>query len=234
MPGEVLALELPELGGCMQLSTPMILDADVLHRVDSAAPRFIVFFDPETHGWRLRSWFRRMGLGHAPVPAPFADELVALASSDPHHGSTLDRLAELRDSLGSWRHWGPAPAPDSMILEVAARVIATTSIDRGSLAALTGLSPRRLSQAFRATTGLTLRRYAVWAKVSRALLAASRGAQLSSSSVEAGFSDQAHLSRSLAALLGQKPSQLPLGRSQVRGNFFSGLGPQASGFVEST
>ena len=234
MPGESLALALPELGTRMELSAPMILDADVLHRVDSTGPRFIVFLDPETHGWRLRSWLRRMGLDHAPLPGPFASEIVAIASSEPDQNSTLDRLAELRDTLGSWRHWGPAPAPDPLILDVAARVMTTTSIDRDTLATITGLSPRRLSQTFRAITGLTLRRYAVWAKVSRALLIASRGAQLSSSSIEAGFSDQAHLSRSLAALLGQTPSQLPLRQSSVRGNFFSGLGPQAKGFIKLT
>ena len=76
------------------------------------------------------------------------------------------------------------------------------------------LSPSRFAHLFSETVGLPFRRYLLWRKLSRAMLAIGRGRSLTSAAQEGGFSDSAHLTRTCHQMFGLAPSVL------MRGEFF--------------
>ena len=76
------------------------------------------------------------------------------------------------------------------------------------------LSPSRFAHLFSESVGLPFRRYVLWRKLSRAMLAAGRGASLSQAAHEGGFADSAHLTRTFIQMWGIPPSLL------MKGEFF--------------
>ena len=74
------------------------------------------------------------------------------------------------------------------------------------MAALVHLSPTRFSHWFVEQTGLPLRSYAKWLRLTQALQHLAKGGLLTEAAHEAGFSDSAHFSRTFRALLGIDPS----------------------------
>ncbi|MFW5454131.1 AraC family transcriptional regulator [Thioalkalivibrio sulfidiphilus] len=77
---------------------------------------------------------------------------------------------------------------------------------RDELAALVHLSPTRFSHWFVEQTGLPLRSYAKWLRLTHAIQLLAGGWQMTNAAHEAGFSDSAHFSRTFRALLGIDPS----------------------------
>ena len=87
------------------------------------------------------------------------------------------------------------------------------SADAGSLslddvAAHVFLSPSRFQHLFKEQLGLPFRRYLLWRKLTRALLAVGRGMSLSAAAHAAGFSDSAHFTRTCYQMFGIPPSFL--------------------------
>ena len=80
-------------------------------------------------------------------------------------------------------------------------------------AASAHLSPSRLTHAFSQETGISFRRYVLWARIRRAVQEVGGGANLTEAAVRAGFSDSAHLSRVFRANFGLPPSLLAAGIS---------------------
>ncbi|MGK5550945.1 helix-turn-helix domain-containing protein [Actinomadura kijaniata] len=75
------------------------------------------------------------------------------------------------------------------------------------LARLLGVTPSHLSRVFRRETGVTLSRYRNRLRVTRALDRLEEGADdLAALAAELGFSDQAHLTRTMRAELGRTPA----------------------------
>ena len=64
-------------------------------------------------------------------------------------------------------------------------------------------------------TGTSLRSYALWAKLRRALREALSGASLTTAAHAAGFADSAHLSHSFKAMFGLPPRFLFERRSEL-------------------
>jgi len=56
--------------------------------------------------------------------------------------------------------------------------------------------------------GLPFRRYVLWRRLTRAMVAVGRGRTLTAAAHECGFSDSAHLTRTCYQMLGQPPSVL--------------------------
>lgn len=77
---------------------------------------------------------------------------------------------------------------------------------RDELAALVHLSPTRFSHWFVEQTGLPLRSYTKWLRLTHAVQLLASGKQMTHAAHEAGFSDSAHFSRTFRALLGIDPS----------------------------
>jgi AraC-like DNA-binding protein len=80
------------------------------------------------------------------------------------------------------------------------------SLDR--LAAVAGLSRSRFMHAFTASVGVPLRPYIRWLRLQRALADLMGGATVTEAAHGAGFSDAAHLSRTVRHMLGTTPSEL--------------------------
>ena len=73
------------------------------------------------------------------------------------------------------------------------------------------LSPSRFAHLFSESVGQPFRRYLLWRKLNRAMLAVGRGASLSQAAHEGGFSDSAHLTRTFIQMWGIPPSVMMKG-----------------------
>jgi AraC-like DNA-binding protein len=74
-----------------------------------------------------------------------------------------------------------------------------------------GLSPRQLRRDIADQLGMPFRRYVLWRRLRRAVLAVREGDDLTTAAATAGFADSAHFSRVFRGLFGLTPSEvLPL------------------------
>ncbi len=78
----------------------------------------------------------------------------------------------------------------------------------GEVASLLGLSKPRARHLFVEQTGLSLRTYVLWLRLTRAVEAFAAGASLTDAAHAAGFSDSAHLSRTFRRMFGVAASSL--------------------------
>ena len=76
------------------------------------------------------------------------------------------------------------------------------------LAATACLSPDRLTHLFREQTGLSIKRYLVWAKIRRSVQQMNQGRPLTDIAHDCGFSDSAHMSHTYQQHFGLPPSFL--------------------------
>ena len=81
-------------------------------------------------------------------------------------------------------------------------------------AALVHLSPGRFAHLFKDELGLPFRRYMLWRKLMRAMLAISREPTVAAAAHSADFADAAHLTRTCHQMFGIPPSVM------MRGRFF--------------
>ncbi|TBN47188.1 AraC family transcriptional regulator [Pseudomonas sp. BGI-2] len=95
--------------------------------------------------------------------------------------------------------------PDPRLIKVI-EALRRGKTGRRELAAVVHLSPTRFSHWFVEQTGLPLRSYARWLRLTQALQHLAKGVRLTDAAHEAGFSDSAHFSRTFRALLGIDPS----------------------------
>jgi AraC family transcriptional regulator len=77
-----------------------------------------------------------------------------------------------------------------------------------ALAERVHLSPSRFQHLFKEQVGVPVRRYVLWQKMRRALDLAIAGDSLTTAALSAGFSDSAHLSRTVRAIMGIAPEFL--------------------------
>lgn len=199
---------------------------DAPHRFDARGAYAILFVEPESRAGRaiiaatfgagaLRalppSAFDGLGAELAALrrtPAPRADELAVLGRAlveglagdhrpggvDPRIRAVLARIAPNPDEAPGE---DPNAAPgDEITLAAAARIA--------------GLSPSRLSHLFVAETGLTLKTYRLWVRLSRAVRLMTEGVTLTAVAHEAGFADSAHFSRTFRRMFGVAPANLVL------------------------
>jgi AraC-like DNA-binding protein len=83
------------------------------------------------------------------------------------------------------------------------------------------LSPSRFAHLFAEHVGLPFRRYLLWRKLTRAMVAVGQGKTLSAAAQQGGFSDSAHLTRTFYQMFGIPPSVM------MRGEFFAVESPFA-------
>ena len=127
-------------------------------------------------------------------------ERVGRASSNREAAAQLERAVTER--------FTDAPGPDRVVAEAVRLLMAGRRADVGSMAASLFISERQLRRRFEAATGLTptaLRRMLRFQRFLALAWAREPGAQLAQLALEAGYADQAHLSRDAAALEGRSP-----------------------------
>ena len=76
-----------------------------------------------------------------------------------------------------------------------------------SLADEIGISLDRLSRLVSGSTGMRLRRHALWCRLLRLLSSNTRYASITAAALDAGFADHAHLTRTCRSFLGRAPSE---------------------------
>lgn len=114
----------------------------------------------------------------------------------------------------------PHPRDDRIATAIAlVREDPSRAVPAREIAARVHLSASRLSAVFAAETGMSLRRYRLWVRLTAAARAVAAGASLADAATAAGFTDAAHLSATARRVLGVSPSQL-IGRG-VRVSAFS-------------
>ena len=89
-------------------------------------------------------------------------------------------------------------------------------------AALVHLSPGRFAHLFKEQLGLPFRRYMLWRKLTRAMLAIGRQSSIAAAAHDADFADAAHLTRTFHQMFGIPPSVM------MRGEFFEIASPFAT------
>lgn len=195
----------------------VIVPPDVEHRYDPNGSRgAILFVDPES----LEGAWLRATIGDALTLIPEA-RLEAVAREIVKH---LERPLESMEIGALIRHIVAsmcAGAPPSRRLdERVTRVLQSmrTSEDlRVSLekaAETVALSPSRLQHLFKHQVGLPFRRYVLWRKLTRAIVAIGREPTLTAAAQAGDFADAAHLTRTFQQMFGLPPSVL------MRGEFF--------------
>lgn len=100
----------------------------------------------------------------------------------------------------------PDPPPSDPRLTTVVEALRSGQMGRDEMAALVHLSPSRFSHWFVEQTGLPLRSYAKWLRLTQALQHVAKGVRLTEAAHAAGFSDSAHFSRTFRTLLGIDPS----------------------------
>lgn len=83
------------------------------------------------------------------------------------------------------------------------------------------LSPSRFMHVFTASVGVPLRPYILWLRLQMACGEMMRGASIADAAQSAGFSDAAHLSRTLRRMMGMTPGELLQRRAETRAAFAS-------------
>lgn len=105
-----------------------------------------------------------------------------------------------------------APAPiDHRVERVLALLRGAAGQGQVPLRQLAGaacLSPDRLTHLFREQTGLSIKRYLLWAKIRRTVQLLGSGRPLTEIALAGGFTDAAHMSRTFQRYFGLPPSFL--------------------------
>lgn len=125
------------------------------------------------------------------------ERIAATAELDPAAAAEelLNSLIDLPAQPGDW--------PDLLAADL--RRNAAGSLELWS--ARHGLTPHSLSRGFRSVFGVTPKRFGLESKAHTALRHIRAGAvPLSAIAADAGFSDQAHMTRAIAELTGKPPS----------------------------
>jgi AraC-like DNA-binding protein len=86
-------------------------------------------------------------------------------------------------------------------------------------AAMAFLSPSRFAHLFKQQVGLPFRRYMLWRKLTRAMLAIAREPTIAAAAHASDFADAAHLTRTFYQMFGIPPSVM------MRGDFFEIASP---------
>ena len=105
-----------------------------------------------------------------------------------------------------------ARGPDARIRRILDHAAAHLDEPLGlsNAAGLVGLSRHRLRHLFVEQTGLQLRTYLLWLRLTRGLQSYARGSSLTEAAHDAGFSDSAHFSRTFRRMFGTAAAALQL------------------------
>ena len=133
-----------------------------------------------------------------------------------YHGGGITAAPELHnlteDDVRPAGHRGSDDLDPRLVQ--ALNTLADSDIALPELATEVGLSPQRLRALARQQLGMPLARWRVWTRLRRAAEALQRGQSLVDAATEAGFADQAHLTRQMREMMGLTPAALlPIVRS---------------------
>lgn len=212
-----------EDGSETETSGAVFVDADIAHSISSPGNDIALLFLEKT---RFAHWPVRGEAANRPTPGisildarPGRDLLALLAAACGGHLDPAGAAAARNGMLALFAREDCERLPvDPRIEKVLAYIAdhAAGHPDGDRLAALAGLSPGRFQHLFRQHAGMTVRRYLLWCRIRRVILAVHDGANLTAAAHEAGFSDSAHFSRTFRAMTGIAPSEVFVREPRVR------------------
>jgi len=192
----------------------IIVPPDVTHSYSGrGAYGAMIMIDPDSiEGLWLRSTIAdRITIVPESRVIPAADALRRFCESP---FSSMDIGALVRYTVESLcAGVPPSRHPDPRITKVL-DLIASSDDLRLSLeqvAAAVFLSPSRFQHLFKQQVGLPFRRYMLWRKVTRAMIAIARERTLTAAAQSSDFADAAHLTRTFHQMFGLPPSVLMQG-----------------------
>lgn len=197
--------------------TGAIVRPDVTHAFGSdGALGVMLFVDPESAEGQ---WLRASLVSDITVvPAQRLEECV------PHVRAFAERPLEALPPGELIRHCvlnmcagaPPSRRLDPRVAGVLASIRASDDLRISLEDAATSvfLSAGRFAHLFTRHVGLPFRRYVLWRKVARAMVAIGRGDNLAQAAYAGGFADAAHLTRTFNQMFGMPPSMM------MRGEFF--------------
>jgi AraC-like DNA-binding protein len=95
---------------------------------------------------------------------------------------------------------------DAVLNLLHASLVQEEAMSRHALASAAGLSASRFSHWFREQTGMPVRSYRKWLRLVRGIEQVLAGDRLTDAAHDAGFSDQAHFTRTFVEMFGISPS----------------------------
>lgn len=133
---------------------------------------------------------------------PLAFELGTLVALCEQAQGDVPRLLELLQQA-------PRRALDPRLAKAlqCIRTLDEQPLSATTLAQAAALSLSQLERLFSGSLGLSVRRLVLWQRLRLALHSAVGGASLTTAALAAGFSDSAHLSRSMRQQFGVRPSE---------------------------
>ncbi len=197
------------------IDTPVLVTAHTAQSMGSEGVGMAVFWEPE-HRWGRSisaQWSNTAGRhpGVHLLEGRLARELIGLAREAHQHTARddamhalLKRSAKLLCPEHTTRRLDPRIARVQELI----RHTPHHKVTRDEAATAVELSPSRLSHLFKQETGITFQRYALWVRTRAAIQRVREGAPLTEAALAAGFSDHAHLTRTMRAFVGQPPSYL--------------------------
>lgn len=195
----------------------LVVPPDVEHSYDGlGAIGAMLFVDPESsEGVWLRSTFRKeIAFVPAERIATCAAELRTFLER-PHESLDIRTLI-LHCVQAVCAGAPPARRMDERVTKVLQEIRASEDlrISLESAAASVFLSEGRFAHLFKQQVGLPFRRYMLWRKLARAVVAIGRERTLVAAAHAADFADAAHLTRTFYQMFGIPPSVM------MRGEFF--------------
>lgn len=173
------------------------IPANALHCV-APADVLLVYLDPLTEE------------GRALFQGTASKERVLSESLCQQLLDSFQSLELLRQTLRAALNLPFPPALDmrlpTVIATLQTSIASGVNIDREALAQIIDLSPSRFSHWFVDQTGLPLRRYRKWLRLTVAINHVAQSASLTDAAHAAGFADSAHLSRTFREMFGINPS----------------------------
>jgi AraC-like DNA-binding protein len=194
----------------------IVVRADAAHSFDAQGARAAMFFvDPEsTEG----AWLQRsLGADITMVPeAPLAAPVAALRAFAERPLEAMPPGALIHHCVQALSPGAPpARRMDPRVSKVLQQIQGADElrISLEDAAGLAFLSPDRFAHLFKEQMGLPFRKYVLWRKLTRAMVAIGAERTIADAAHAADFADAAHLTRTFYQMVGMAPSAL------MRGHF---------------
>ena len=172
----------------------VFIPAGVRHRISGALIVSIYLDVLAEEGQVLPKTMTPIPINIAPADAALIADSLKAGAGDTR--SAVRKALQITD----------APPVADPRLAIVSTAIYQGMVRREELAVLVHLSPTRFSHWFVEQTGLPLRSYAKWLRLTQAVRHLASGEPITTAAHASGFSDSAHFSRTFRSLLGIDPS----------------------------
>ena len=208
--------------GDWQTGRGIIVRHDVEHSYDGkGALGAMIFVDPESY----EGVWLRAALADDITVVPEARTSVCAAALQTY----VEKPFEAMETGGLIRHCVLSLCPgapplrqiDERVTKVLTAIHASDDLRMSvdDAAAMAFLSPSRFAHLFKQQVGLPFRRYMLWRKLTRAMLAIGTERTIAAAAHASDFADAAHLTRTFYQMFGIPPSVM------MRGEFFQIASP---------